>query len=146
MPSVPEGVFTLKEPLSWEPITNRNAPREASTATPPFPLFESYTNLSSRTFDPGPTVRLLLSRKRRSAWPSLPVLIDSFASRKCACDTAGRFGFCRGGCSDSGLGVGDPRTQCKERYQRQYANPKSTECPRVCIHSTSPQEACTTIA
>src|SRR6516162_758011 len=76
MPRVPEGVLTLTSPLFCDPVTNRKAPREASTATLPLPLFGSYANLSSRTFDPGPTVRLLLSRKRRSAWPLLPVRID----------------------------------------------------------------------
>lgn len=79
MPSVPEGVLTLTSPLFCELVTKRKAPREASTATLPLPLFGSYTNLSSRTFEPGPTVILLLSRKRRSACPLLPVRIDSLA-------------------------------------------------------------------
>ena len=70
MPRVPEGVLTLTSPLPCE--ANRKAPRVASIATLLVPLFGSYTNLSSRTCDDGPTLRLLLSLNCRPPGRSFP--------------------------------------------------------------------------
>ena len=55
------GSFDLDGPLPCDRVTNRNEPRVAWIATVLADLFGSYTNLSSRTLDFGPTVRLLLS-------------------------------------------------------------------------------------
>ena len=41
MPRVPEGVLTLISPPFWPPEENRNAPRVASMAMVPVPLFVS---------------------------------------------------------------------------------------------------------
>src|SRR5262249_11005684 len=78
-PRVPDGVFTLKSPLFCEPVINRSVPREASIATLPVPLFGSYTNLSRRTVDEFPTLRFVLSLKRRPVFPCLPVRTVSSA-------------------------------------------------------------------
>jgi len=60
-------------------VLNRNVPRVASIAMLPVPLFGSYTNLSSRTCDDDPRLRLLSSLNCKPAWPELPVLRVSFA-------------------------------------------------------------------
>src|SRR5262249_42844612 len=78
-PGVPWGILTWYAGVACEPVRNRKAQRVACKTTLPEEPVGSYTNLSSRTSDVGPTLRLVLSRNTRSAMPRFPVRTVWFA-------------------------------------------------------------------